>query len=114
MRIDDKIHDEKLLALLSGKIDKYERPTGEEYCPSDQSRIIEPAKFTDSPLRKAIEKQIKTIKDHGIKQVEALKALKPNKNKQDIKSINGTFSKQMKTNEIKNEINEIKKKERKI
>ena len=51
MRIDDKIQDEKLLALLSGKIDKYECPTGEEYCPSDQSRIIEQAKFTDSPLR---------------------------------------------------------------
>ena len=51
MRIDDKIQDEKLLALLSGKIDKYECPTGEEYSPSDQSRIIEQAKFTDSPLR---------------------------------------------------------------
>ena len=30
-----------------------------------------------SPLGKAFEKQIKTIKDEGIKQVEALKALKP-------------------------------------
>ena len=29
-----------------------------------------------SPLGKAFEKQIKTIKDEGIKQVEALKALK--------------------------------------
>ena len=30
-----------------------------------------------SPLGKAFEKQIKTITDEGIKQVEALKALKP-------------------------------------
>ena len=30
-----------------------------------------------SPLGKAFEKQIKTIKDEGIKEVEALKALKP-------------------------------------
>ena len=30
---------------------------------SDQSRIIEEAKFTYSPLGKAFEKQIKTIED---------------------------------------------------
>ena len=39
--------------------------------PSDQSRIIEQAKFTYFPLGKAFEKQIKTIEDEGIKQVEA-------------------------------------------
>ena len=49
---DDKIKDEKLQydtdreaakipALSSGKIDKYEYPTGEEILPSDQSKIIE-------------------------------------------------------------------------
>ena len=43
---------------------------------SDQGRIMEQAKFTDSPLGKAFEKQIKTIEDQGIKQFEALKALK--------------------------------------
>ena len=48
---------------------------------SDQSKIIEQAKFTYSPLGKALEK--KTIKDHGMKQVEALKALKLEENKQD-------------------------------
>ena len=47
--------------------------------PSDQSRIIEHAKFTYSPLRKAFEKHIKTIEDQGIKQVEALKALNQKK-----------------------------------
>ena len=63
MAIDDKIEDEKLqyninreaakiLALLSGKIDKYEYFTGEEILLSVQSRIIERAKFTYSPLVK--------------------------------------------------------------
>ena len=56
MTIDDKIVDEKIQydinreaakisALSSGKIDKYEYHTGEEILPSDQSRIIEQAKF---------------------------------------------------------------------
>ena len=77
MTIDDKIKDEKLQedinreaakisALSSGKIDKYEYLTVEEILPSDQSRIIEQAKFRYSPLRKAFEKQIKTIEYHGI------------------------------------------------
>ena len=70
--------------------------------PSDQSRIIEQAKFSYSPVGKALEKQIKTIEDQEIKQVEALKALKSEENKQDIKSIEGIFQKDMRTNEIKN------------
>ena len=41
--------------------------------PSNQQQIIEQAKFTDSPLGRAFEKQIKTIEDQGQKQVEALK-----------------------------------------
>ena len=45
--------------------------------PFDQSRIIEQDKFTYFPLGKAFEKQTKTIEDQGIKQVEALKVLKP-------------------------------------
>ena len=43
-------------ALLSGKIDQYEYLTDEEILPSDQSRIIESAKLTYSPLSKAFEK----------------------------------------------------------
>ena len=66
----------KISALLSGKIDKYECLTGEEILPSDQSRIIEQAKFTYSPVGKTFEKQIKTIEEQGIKQAEALKVLK--------------------------------------
>ena len=67
MTVDNKIRDEKpqysfkkeseqISALSSGKINKYEFLTGEEILPSDQSRIIEQAKFTYSPLAKAFEK----------------------------------------------------------
>ena len=49
--------------------------------------IIEQAKFTYSPLRKAFEKQTKPIEDQGQKQVDFLKTLKPQKLKQ-LKAIN--------------------------
>ena len=39
-------------ALPSGEINKYEYLSGEEILPPDQSRIIEKAKFTYSPLQK--------------------------------------------------------------
>ena len=42
----------KISALSSGKIDEYEYLTGEEILPSDQSRVIEQAKFTYFPLVK--------------------------------------------------------------
>ena len=83
MTIEDQIKDEKLQndinreaakisALSSGKIDKYEYLAGEEILPSNQRQIIEQAKFTYSPLGKAFEKQTKTIKDQGEKQVKAI------------------------------------------
>ena len=67
MTTDDTIRDEKLRhdihregakisALTSGKIDKYQYLTGEEIF-ANQRQIIEQAKFTYSPLRKAFEKQ---------------------------------------------------------
>ena len=66
--IDHKIRDEKmqyeitreaakLSSLSSGKIDKYEYCTGEEVLPPDQTTSKEQAKFTYSPLGKALEKQ---------------------------------------------------------
>ena len=83
MTIEDQIRDEKLQydinreaakisTLSSGKIDKYEDLTGEETLPSTQQQIIEQAKFTYSPLGKAFEKQTKTIKDQGEKQIKAI------------------------------------------
>ena len=60
--------------------------TGEEIVPSNQQQLIQQAKFNYSPLGKAIEKQIKTIKDQGEKQVVALESLNvPNKKLSSIK-----------------------------
>ena len=81
MTIDDKIRDEilqydinreaaKMSALSSGKIDKYEHLTGEEIVTSNRKRVIEQAKLTNPPLGKALEKQIKTIKDQEKKQIK--------------------------------------------
>ena len=82
----------KVSALSSGKIDKYEYLTGEEILLSYQKRVIEQAKFTYSPLEKVLETQRRTIKDQGIKQVEALKTLKSEEN-QDLESIEGLSKK---------------------
>ena len=76
MTIDDKIRDEydnekqydinrevgKLSPLSSDKVEKYKYLTGEKILPFDQSRMIEQAKFTYSPLVKALAKQIFLIK----------------------------------------------------
>ena len=82
--INDQIRDEKLLrydvsretakisVLLSGKIHKYEYLTGKEILPSDQQQMIEKAKCTYSPFRKAFEKQIRTIEDQGERQIKAI------------------------------------------
>ena len=83
MTIEDQIKDEKLQydinreaakisALSSGKLDKYEYLTGEEILPSNQQQIIQQAKFTYSPLGKALEKQRKTIEDQGEKQIKTI------------------------------------------
>ena len=90
MTINDQIRDEKLQhdinrevakisALSSGKIHKYEYLTGADTLLSNQQQITWQAKFTYSPLGNAFKKQIKTIKDQGKKQVEALNTLKSNK-----------------------------------
>ena len=83
MTIEDQIKDEKLQydinreaakisALSSDKTYKYEYLTGEEILPSNQQQISEQAKFTYFPLGKAFEKQTKTIKGKGEKQIKAI------------------------------------------
>ena len=65
MTINDHIRDEKLRyyinrqaakvsALSSGKTHKYEYHTGQDILPSNQQQIIVQARFTYSPLGKAI------------------------------------------------------------
>ena len=110
MTIDDMIRDEKLQydinreviktsALSSGEIDKYEYLTDETILPFDQSRMIEQANFTYSPLGKTWEKQTKTIEDQGRKQVE---------HQQKPKLIERIIPKELGNNGIKNKLNEIK------
>ena len=75
LAIDDQIRDEKLqyeisreaakITLSSGKINKYEYLVGKEILAFSQKQMIEQAKFTNSPLGKAFEKQIKTIEYDG-------------------------------------------------
>ena len=83
MTTDHKIRDEKLQydinreaekisALSSGKIEKYEYLTGEEILPPDQRRMIEQLNFIYSPLGKAFEKQAKTVEDQEEKQIKAI------------------------------------------
>ena len=53
------LQDAKISEISSGKFDNYEHLTGEEIVPPDQRRVIEQAKFTYSPLEKALEKKKK-------------------------------------------------------
>ena len=55
----DITREAKKIALSSGKIEKHKYLTVEEILPSSQSQVIEEAKFTYSPLGKALEKQTK-------------------------------------------------------
>ena len=91
MAIGDQTKDEKLQyninreatkisALSSSEIRKDEYLTGEDILSSNQQQIVEQDKYIYSPLGKAFDKQIKTIKDQGEKQVEALNNLKPDNN----------------------------------
>ena len=123
MTIENQIKDEKLQydinreaaeisALSSGKIDKYEYLTGEEILPSNQQQIIRQAKFTYSPLGKAFEKQTKSIKDQGKKQVNALKSLKPSD--KELTPIKDFIPEEDLNPEIINEIKKIEEEEKKV
>ena len=62
-------------------VNKYEYLSGGEILPSNEQKIIEQAKFTYSSLRKAFEKQMKTIEDQGKTQFDVLKDSKDNREK---------------------------------
>ena len=73
MTLEDQIRDEKKCnIILIERRQKYQLyhqvkliSMNEEILPSNQQQIIEQTKFTYSPLRKAFEKQTKTIEDQG-------------------------------------------------
>ena len=123
MTIEDQIKDEKLQydtnreaakisGLSSGKLDKYKYLTGEEILPSNEQQITQQAKFNYSPLGKALEKQIKTIKDQGEKQVVALESLKNSDKK--LTPIKDFIPTENLNSEIINEIKRIEEIEKKI
>ena len=85
MQYDINREAAKISALPSGKRHKCEYLTGEDILPSNQQQIIEQTKFTYSSLRKAFNKQIKTIEDQGKKQADALEKLKPEEQEKPIK-----------------------------
>ena len=100
MSINDKIRDEKIQhntnreaakisAFSLGKTDIYEYPTGKEILPSNQNQVVEQTKNTDFCLRKAFEKQIKTIKDAAEKQLNYLQTLNTD---HQLKAIGHLFS----------------------
>ena len=110
MATDDNIRDEqlqydikreaaKISALSFGKINKYEYLTDEEILSSDQSKVIEQAKFTNSPLGKAFQKQKKQV---GV--VTPLEI--PNK-RDELKKIEGIFPQNMMNDLICEKLKEI-------
>ena len=116
MTIEDQIRDEKLQydinrnaakisVLSSGKINKYEYLTGEEILPSNQQKIIEQPKFTYSPLRKAFEKQTKTIEDQK-KQIKAIQDKRPIKSIEKFTYDNNDSPIVLKEKEIYNKLTE--------
>ena len=125
MTIEDQIRDEKLQydinreaaktsALSSGKIGKYEYLTGEEILSSNQQQIIEQAKFTYSPSGKTFEKQTKTIKYQGKKQIEAIQDNKKelaNTQKLTIKNI---IPENIMSDEAKKEMDKVMKIEKTV
>ena len=99
MTVDDNIKDEKLQydidkeaakisALSSARVEKYEYLTVEETLPSNQRQIVEQAKFTYSPLGKALAKQTE-------KQVDALKSLKRSYKTYELELIESIFPKNL-------------------
>ena len=77
--------------------------------PSNQQQIIEQAKFTYSPLGKAFEKQTKTIKDQGEKQIKAIQNKDFNKSIEKSKFDSDDDLAILRHKEIYNELTEEKK-----
>ena len=92
-------------------MNEYEYLTRKEILPSNQQQIMEQAKFTYSPIGKAFEKQIKTFKDQGVKQVKAWKDLNL---KDQPTAIEEIFPKGNETEGIKGEPSKIKRYENKV
>ena len=75
---------------------------------SNQQQIIEQAKFTYYPLGKAFEKQTKTIKDQGEKQIKAIQDKELNKSIKELEYGSDVDPILLKQKNIFNELTEEK------
>ena len=77
-----------LSASSSRKICTYEYLKGREILPSDQSQIIERAKFIHSPFEKAFKKETKTIEgqEKNKLKLDKHKICRKNKNENQLKT----------------------------
>ena len=91
-----------MLSLSSGEIDKYEYLIGEEMLPFNPNGMIEQAKFTYSPLAKALGKQIK-------KQFDAVRSFSLSNKADVIKQIESIFPQNQLNDLIIDNLEEIKK-----
>ena len=80
--------------------------------PSDQRKVIEPARFPHTPLGKEFEEKIKTIEDQKKKKQKHLKKqlVKPSSEKESLTHLKQKEVLEEIANEIVNEINNLGKK----
>ena len=115
MTIDDKIRVEKLQndinkehikisTLPSTKTVKYEFLTGIEILLPDQSRVIDPAKFTFSHLGKFLEKFDQKQLKMRLKNKQKRLKVQPKNTDQKLKTISNLFSKNFSATEARNEL----------
>ena len=82
--------------------------------PSNQQQIIEQAKFTYSPLGKAFEKETKTIKDQGEKQIEAIQDNKKQLTNTQELTIKNIIPENILNDEVKKEMDKISRIEKTV
>ena len=74
---------------------------------SNQGQTTEQAKFENSPLVKAFEKQTKTTEDQGAKQTKAIESLDFYNKINDLKKVEDVFPDNQLTNLIKDRLNKL-------
>ena len=76
---------------------------------SNQGQTIEQAKFANSPLVKAFEKQTKTNEGQGAKQTKAIESVDFYNKINDLKKVKDIFPDNQLTNLIKDRLNKLQK-----
>ena len=81
---------------------------------SNQQQIIKQAKFSYSPLGKALEKQTKTMKDQGEKQIEAIQDNEKQLTNTQELTIKNIIPENILNDEAKNEMDKISRIEKTV